>query len=202
MTGWTFGGLDGNPNAGMGDIFLVKYDASGKKHWTKQFGTPMGDRGMAVATDISGNIYVTGFSGGDLEGNINAGMGDIFLAKYDSSGNKLWTRHLGSKDYDCARGVVIDGSGNIYLAGYTEDGLDGNTNAGSVDIFLVKYDSSGNKLWTKQFGTESYDFGAGVAIDGSGNIYVTGFTEAGLDGNTNAGYKDIFLIKLGLSIPR
>ena len=88
----------------------------------------------------------------------------------------------------------------IYVTGYTSGlenykGLDGNTSLGSTDIFLVKYDSSGTKKWTKQFGTSSSDEGTGVTTDSSGNIYVTGKTSGNLDANTSSGGEDIFLVK-------
>ena len=77
--------------------------------------------------------------------------------------------------------------------------LDGNTNTGASDIFVVKYNSSGTKQWTKQLGTSSHDYGEGVTTDSSDNIYMTGYTRTcsslGLDGNTNSGNYDIFLVK-------
>ena len=88
MTGYTYGGLDGNTNSGGKDIFLVKYNSSGTKQWTKQLGTSSNDLGMDVTTDSSGNIYVTGYTGGGLDGNTNSGEWDIFLIKYNSSGIK------------------------------------------------------------------------------------------------------------------
>ena len=97
MTGTTEGGLDGNANSGgiryylrasCKDIFLVKYNSSGTKQWTKQFGTSSMDDGTGVTTDSSGNIYVTGYTKGDLDGNTKSGDDDIFLVKYDSSGTK------------------------------------------------------------------------------------------------------------------
>jgi hypothetical protein len=197
VTGYTGCGLDGNTNAGDGDIFLTKYDTNGNKLWTRQLGTANVDVGYGVATDGSGNIYVNGSTYSGLDGNTNAGYDDIFLTKYDTNGNKLWTRQLGTVYDDVGYGVVTDGSGNIYITGCTYSGLDGNTNAGDGDIFLTKYDTNGNKIWTRQLGTADYDGGYGVVTDGSGNIYVTGITYGGLDGNTNAGGGDIFLIKYG-----
>ena len=88
MTGYTYGGLDGNTNSGGKDIFLVKYDSSGTKQWTKQLGTSSYEIGFGVSTDSSGNIYVTGNTLGNLDGNTNSGDEDIFLVKYDSSGTK------------------------------------------------------------------------------------------------------------------
>ena len=102
MTGYTQGGLDGNTSAGSSDLFVVKYNSSGTKQWTKQLGTSSGDFANGVATDSSGNVYVTGRTGGGLDGNTNAGYDDIFVIKYNSSGTKQWTKQLGSSslEYD------------------------------------------------------------------------------------------------------
>ena len=195
VTGTTGGGLDGNTNSGSNDIFLVKYNSSGTIQWTKQLGTSGYDYGQDVTTDSSDNIYVTGSTGGDLDGNTSSGGNDIFLVKYNSSGTKQWTKQLGTSSSDGGMGVTTDSSGNIYVTGTTGGDLDGNSHSGQEDIFLVKYNSSGTKQWTKQLGTSSNDIGRGVTTDSSGNIYVTGETRGNLDGNTNSGGKDIFLVK-------
>ena len=195
VTGHTYGGLDSNTNSGGKDIFLTKFNSSGTKQWTNQLGTSSNDEGKGVSTDSSGNIYVTGNTNGGLDGNTNSGNLDIILVKYNSSGTKQWTQQLGSSENDFGLGVTVDSSDNIYVTGYTEGGLDGNTNSGERDIFLVKYNSSGTKQWTQQLGTSSYDYGRGVTVDSSDNIYVTGYTGGGLDGNTNSGSYDIFLVK-------
>ena len=203
-------------SGGTGDLYVVKInsddvsestDNTTTSTWTKQLGTSSGDEGTGVTTDSSGNIYVTGYTTGDLDGNTNSGSGDIFLIKYNSSGTKQWTKQLGTSSSDEGWGVTTDSSGNIYVTGYTYGGLDGNTNMGGEcvkvgldstgtlkyekihcsDIFLIKYNSSGTKQWTKQLGTSSSDEGWGVTTDSSGNIYVTGYTKGDLDGNTIMG---------------
>ena len=100
-----------------------------------------------------------------------------------------------SLSYERSQGLAVDSSDNIYITGYTEGGLDNNTNSGNGDIILVKYNSSGSKQWTQQFGTSSYDSGSKVTVDSSNNIYVTGSTSGGLDYNTNSGNGGIFLMK-------
>ena len=117
------------------------------------------------------------------------------MVKYNSSGTKQWTRQLGSSSGGFALGVAVDSSGNVYAAGRTTGGLDGNTNSGDFDLFVVKYNSSGTKQWTKQLGTSSDDRARGVAVDSSGNVYAAGITYGGLDGNTNSGSVDLFVVK-------
>ena len=88
MTGGTYGGLDGNTNAGNSDLFVVKYNSSGTKQWTKQLGSSSRDYDYGVATDSSGNVYVSGDTYGGLDNNTNAGYNDLFVVKYNSSGTK------------------------------------------------------------------------------------------------------------------
>jgi hypothetical protein len=200
VTGYTGDALDGNTSAGNVDTFLVKYNSSGTKQWTQQLGTSQVDYGQGVAVDSSDNIYVTGFTRGDLDGNTTAGLDDIFLVKYNSSGTKQWTQQLGTSSVDLSIAVKVDSSNNVYITGRTSGGLDGNITSGGYDLFLVKYNSSGTKLWTKQLGTSGTDVGTGVSVDSSDNIYITGSTGGDLDGNTNSGGEyDLFLVKYNSS---
>jgi len=74
----------------------------------------------------------------------------------DNTTTTTWTtKQLGTSSVDMGWGITTDSSGNIYVTGFTGGGLDGNTNSGGIDMFLVKYNSSGTKQWTKQLGTSS-----------------------------------------------
>jgi len=85
----------------------------------------------------------------------------------------------------------------VYVTGWTHGALDGNSYAGGGgDVFVVKYSSAGVKQWTRQLGTSSGDYGLGIAVDSAGNVYVTGSTDGSLDGNGNAGDRDVFVLKL------
>ena len=145
MTGTTYRNLDGNTSAGDNDLFVVKYNSSGTKQWTKQFGTSSTDLADGVATDSSGNVYLVGYTYGGLDGNTNTGASDLFVVKYNSSGTKQWTKQLGSSSLEYDYGVATDSSRNVYVSGETYGGLDGNTNAANADLFVVKYNSSGTK---------------------------------------------------------
>ena len=114
--------------------------------WTKQLGTNTNDYAYGIATDSSDNVYVTGTTWGGLDGNSNSGHDDLYVVKYNSSGTKQWTKQLGTTSDETAYGIATDSSGNVYVTGYTAGGLDGNTSAGKSDLFVVKYDSDGNKL--------------------------------------------------------
>jgi hypothetical protein len=108
---------------------------------------------------------------------------------------RQWTQQLGSSANDKAWAVATDSQGNLYVAGSTFGDLDGNTNAGDYDMFLVKYDSTGAKQWVRQLGTSSNDEGHGVATDSQGNVYVAGETNGDLDAGTSAGGVDVFVVK-------
>jgi len=176
VVGGTKGNLNGISNSGRTDAFVIKFNSSDTKQWTKKLGTAQNDLANGVATDSSGNFYVTGFTYQHLDGNTSAGNADLFVVKYNSSGTKQWTNQLGTSSNDKANGVATDSSGNVYVAGGTYGGLDGNTGSGVNDLFVVKYNSSGTKQWTNQLGSSSRDYANDVATDSSGNVYVTGTT--------------------------
>jgi hypothetical protein len=175
------------------------------------------DNGQSVSVDSSGNLYITGdfgsstidFGGGALTntgGDCNGPpCTDIFLAKFDKAGNYLWSRSFGGDNIDEVYSVSVDSSGNVYITGYfmsstIDFGGGALTNAGVWDIFLAKFDSNGNHLWSNRFGGISDDIGYSISIDSSGNVYGTGYfsgsnTDFGGCPLSNAGAKDIYLIK-------
>jgi Beta-propeller repeat len=194
ITGSTGGSLDNNTSSGQLDIFLTKFDSTGNKLFTRQIGTPYNDIGYAIAVDGSGNVYVTGSTGGSLPGNATAGQLDVFLAKFDSSGRLLFIQQFGTQQNDIGYGIALDSSGNVFITGSTGGSLPGNLSAGLTDIFLARLDPNGN-LAIRQFGTPFEDISYAVALDSSGNVYITGTTGGNLDGNTSLGRSDVFLTK-------
>ena len=198
VAGYTTGGLDGNTLSGTYDFFVVKYDSNGSKQWTKQMGvTSKGTQGKGITIDSNGNIYIAGHTNGSLDGNTVTGSVDLFVTKYNSSGTSQWTKLLGvTSKSTLATGIATDSNGNLYIVGYTNGGLDGNTVSGTYDVFVVKYDSNGSKQWTRQMGVTSKETqGKGIAIDSNGNLYIVGYTNGGLDGNTLSGTYDVFVVK-------
>jgi hypothetical protein len=202
VAGSTSGGLDGNTLTGTYDFVVTKYDSSGVKQYTRQLGvTGQNTYGLSVATDASGNVYVAGATYGGLDGNTLTGTNDFFVTKYNSSGVKQYTRQLGvAGQITYGESVATDAIGNVYVAGITGGGLDGNTLTGTNDFFVTKYNSNGVKQYTRQLGvTGQATYGESVATDASGNVYVAGDTTGGLDGNTLTGTRDFFVTKYNSS---
>ena len=197
--GRSMGGFDSYSHQGNYDILIAKFNSSGTKQWTSQIGSSSYDWTSGIDIDSDGNVYIVGSTNGGIDSNSNTGGYDAIILKYNSSGTKQWSRQFGSSSNDWAMDLDINSSNEIYITGRTNGSLDSNTNLGSYDGFLVKYNSSGTKQWTKQFGTSSIDWANGVAIDSSGNIVVTGYTDGSLDGNSNSGGSDLFLLKFDSS---
>jgi hypothetical protein len=171
---------------------VAKYDSAGNLQWTKQLGTPSSDSANGISADKLGNVYVSGFTLGNLSGANPAGQ-VAYVAKYDAAGNLWWTKQFGVSAEDQSNGVSADGLGNVYVSGRTAGSL-GGPNAGSYDAFVAKYDAAGNIQWTKQLGTADDDESSSVSADGLGNVYISGYT-AGSLGGPNAGAQDAFLAK-------
>jgi len=138
ITGYTEDALDGHVSAGGADAFISKYTQDGALAWTRQLGSSGRDFGLGVAADGLGNVYITGRTDGDIDGNANAGGRDAFVSKYTEEGSLAWTQQLGTSTTDSSLGVAADGLGNIYITGGTEGSLDGNVSAGESDAFLIK----------------------------------------------------------------
>jgi hypothetical protein len=118
------------------------------------------------------------------------------LVKFDDTGDRKWTKQLGTNQAETAFSVTTDSGNNIYIVGSTGGDLDGNTSAGNNDVFLTMFDDSGNKILTKQYGTSDIDSASLVTKDTKNNIYVAGSTRGTFTGNSNPGGSNILIIKL------
>jgi uncharacterized delta-60 repeat protein len=170
--------LDGNGNVyvtghsfefGMNyDYATIKYNSAGVAQWVRRYNNPGNswDAASAIAVDNSGNVYVTGISGD------NYGWFDYATIKYNSAGETLWVRRYGGpgNQDDHASAIVVDNSGNVYITGFC--GIYGP----NKDYATIKYDSAGVEQWVQTYdGPGNYeDMASDIALDGSGNVYVTG----------------------------
>jgi hypothetical protein len=205
------------------EMFLVKYDSCGIVQWAKAAGGNDGSTiAKAIATDAAGNIYVTGYFQTDTVtfGTIklfNSSNRAAFIVKYDAGGNALWAIQGSGNGDNIAESIAVDASNNVYVSGEftssiltfgsgsVKNGSGGNAN----DVFIVKYDNSGNFQWLRSSNdgnssggglTDAYGYGIGV--DAAGNVYVGGTFSAdyirfGSDSLaiSNGAENDIFVVK-------
>ncbi|MBI3875485.1 MAG: immunoglobulin domain-containing protein, partial [Verrucomicrobia bacterium] len=133
----------------------------------------------------------------------NAGGRDCFVAKYTSAGNVVWATAYGGAGSETTAALRVDNAGNVYVAGSfsgsTQFGTNQFPSQGLNDAFVAKFDTNGTVLWVQQIGGAGDDFGDGVAVDGNGNVYVTGsfqgFVTIGTNNLISQGSDDIFTAK-------
>ena len=198
ITGYTYDNLDGQIKTGYIDAFIVKYDANGNKQWTKLIGVAASNTyGNGIAIDSAGNCYITGYTEGNLDGQIKIGERDTFTAKYDANGNQQWTKLIeATQTTTIGYGIAIDNADNCYIVGDANGDFNGQIKTGYIDAFIVKYDANGNQQWTKLIGAdEKSTHGGDIVIDSVGNCYIVGDTEGDLNGQTKIGFRDAFIVK-------
>lgn len=206
-------------SAGNYDIFILKLDPSGNQIFTNTFGASSSDVAESVSTDLNNDIVVAGSFRNTIDADpgsgtaplTSAGSSDVFLAKYNSTGDLLWAGSIGNVDADGTKAVHVNPGGDITLTTYFYNILDtdfstgtANVNsAGDRDIAIIRYSGLGAFIWAKKIGGADDDRCYGVVSDHLGNIYLTGYFNATADFNpdaavvniTSTGYKDIFVAK-------
>lgn len=176
-------GLTTLTSGGDADMFIVKYDAGGNVLWANSAGGNLEDRGLSVSADDSGNIIAVGsFSSATMNFDTitltNAGVGDIYIVKYNVSGNVLWAKSFGGTSFDGARSITTDHSGNIFVSGSFNSptitfGSSTLTNTGNFDFYIAKFDPAGNVLWVRSASGNNWDYGS-ITVDDSGNVIAAG----------------------------
>lgn len=212
-----------NTFGGFYDAFLVKFNPSGSRIWGTYYGGNDWDEGRSCAVDISGNVYLTGptssYTGISFNGfqNNYAGGFDAFLVKFSSDGMRVWGTYYGGDNYDDAYGCTTDVNGNIYITGWTIStfGISANGFQNKIgdpefanyygDAFLIKFNTSGTRLWGTYYGSSCSDYGFNCTTDNNSNVYLVGQTcsskniaQGGIQNSIGGSY-DAFLIKFNPS---
>jgi Secretion system C-terminal sorting domain/Ig-like domain CHU_C associated/Beta-propeller repeat len=185
-------------SAGDFDIFVSKLDSTGAigaNGWAKRMGGSAADFGTAITVDRSGNVLTTGWFEGTanfdpngtkkLTASGSTSYFDNFISKLSSAGVYQWAKVFGGSADDWAVGIAVDSSDNVYTTGGFKNTVDFNNGASPAqsktaqgkdlfDIYITKTTSSGNYVWTQQFGGVNNDVAAAIVVDTKGSIYVTG----------------------------
>lgn len=207
----TFGNITLHNNTpGFTDLFLVKYNAAGNVVWARSAGGAFDDQATAVFVDASANIHLTGnfYSSTIVFGTdtlANAGnVGDILVVKYDANGNFLRARRDGGPGLEIPYAIVVDDAGNSYVAGrFSSNSITfGSTTllqAGSMDVFVVKYDALGEVVWAQGAGGGSNDEAYALSVDSDGDLIVGGYYTQEADFGpftlANPGLGNVFLAR-------
>jgi hypothetical protein len=200
-------------------VFIAKFDSSGNVLWARCDPSSQG-LGTAITFDKNGNIFFTGFFVSPtitfdtitLNNYDTTGIyEDFFIVKYDAYGNVIWANVAGGNSSCVGGNIATDSNGNILVAGafFGNNLVFGGTtlaSAGFYDGFFVKYDSFGNAIWAKSFGTSNADGPSGILVDSNNDIYVTGLFEGPIlslipVSIVNSGFLsyDLFIAKLNAS---
>ena len=206
ITGYFSGTVDFDPGDGVAnvtsvensiDIFIARYDSLGNYVYAKAFGGPGADQGNSLAIDRDGNVYITGSfvdtanfnsSASPVNLSSNSGYADIFFAKYNGAGNCIYAKSLGGPGIDGGSGIAVDSVGNTFITGDFRNVVDFDpgpgivnvTSGGYDDVFVARYDASGNYVYAKAVGlypsqSSNLSSGYSIALDKSNNAYVTGY---------------------------
>jgi len=210
-----------NLTSAKGDgIFVQKLDANGHFVWARAMGETGTGMGFGIAVDGTGNVYITGVFGGTADFDpgpdtfhlSSVGFQDIFVQKLAADGHFVWARAMGGTRIDGGYAISVDGAGNVYTTGAFMGTADFDpgpgafelSSAGGFDIFVQKLDANGDFVWARAMGGTISDVGNGIAVDGAGNVYTTGYFRNTADFDpgpgtyylSSAGDRDIFVQKL------
>lgn len=200
---------------GKQDIYVVKYNSDGVFQWVRQAGSVKSDRGNGIIYGHDGHMYLTGefrdvcsFKSGLYLDNYGGPKGrDIFVAKISKDGDWIWASKGGSKKgSDKGIEITANDQGNIFVTGQFSANADFgdfevDSDGDSVDVFIAAIDTLGEWRWVMKAGGSDFDRGAGITVDSSCNVYITGYyasdlTIGGKVVNANLGGKDIFTLKM------
>ncbi|MCK9400048.1 MAG: SBBP repeat-containing protein, partial [Bacteroidales bacterium] len=226
-SGYFYGRVDFDPGLGTYnltctsyDVFIQKLDANGNFIWAKQIIGTETKIAYSMATDVSGNIYASGYFKGTVDFNpdkrlkynlTSYGDYDAFVLKLAGNGDFIWAKQIGGSEQDLSYSIALDPSGYLYATGHFYGTVDFNpgtgtytmTSFGGNDAYVLKLDLSGNFVWAEQIGGASYDSAGDIIIDGEGNFYVSGYFYSTTDFDPGAdtcyltanGHDDSFVFK-------
>ncbi|MBK8966749.1 MAG: SBBP repeat-containing protein [Lewinellaceae bacterium] len=213
--------MGGSPR---GDAFLAQFDTAGVRQWATYYGGPGADDGLAVAADVAGHVFMSGWTNSltniafnGHQSTYNGGTHplfphDAYLVQFDTAGVRQWATYYGGPGDDAGYALATDAEGHVYLSGGT--GSDSDIAFGGYqdkyggsysDGYLVQFDTFGVRQWGLYYGGEGPDYIEAITPDAFGHIYMAGYTQsntgisAGGHQGTFSGENDAFLAKMYLN---
>ncbi len=202
---------------GLNDLFLVKFNTNGTRIWGTYYAGLGTDQRPNIAADPSGNIIISGETNsttnistiGSFQASYAGGNFDLFLAKFNSNGVRLWATYYGGANSDGLGSCAVDNSGNVFLIGTTESaglstvGAHQAVLSTNYDAIIIKFNSSGARQWSTYYGGTASEITTSCTVDLNGNILFLGHTESlnaiasiGASQTILGGLADVFLVKL------
>ena len=171
-------------SSGYCDFYIIKLDQNGNKSWEKVYGGDSWDDPWSIQQTADGGYVVAGFTE-----SIGAGGKDVYIMKLDTSGERVWEKTFGGTLNEEAKSIQQTGDGGYVVAGFTES-----IGAGGRDVYIMKLDTSGERVWEKTFGGVHNDSANSIQQTADGGYVVAGFTES-----IGAGGRDVYIMKLDTS---
>lgn len=186
--GYIISGSTASFGAGNNDIWLIKTDSNGNKLWDYTFGGSNNDGSHSLQQTADGGYIITGWTHSFGEGNA-----DLWLIKTDSNGKKVWSKTIGGSKHDDGSSIQQTTGGGYIITGWTES-----FGRGRLDLWLVKTDANGKKIWSQTFGDKEYDMGYSVQQIIGGGYIITGHTNSHNGGSND----DLWLIRIAPEVTK
>ncbi|MBK5284855.1 MAG: T9SS type A sorting domain-containing protein [Bacteroidia bacterium] len=179
--GYAVCGYTQSYGAGSSDVYVVKLDGSGNIQWTKTIGGSGSESGGSIIQTTDGGYAIGGYTN-----SFGAGGTDVFVIKFDGSGNIQWSKTFGGSNSDGGNDIVQTSDGGYAIGGYTQS-----FGAGGTDAYVIKLDSTGSMQWTKTIGGSGHERAYSIIQSNDGGYALAGYT-----GSFGAGSADIYFVKL------
>ncbi|MFK7846769.1 MAG: SBBP repeat-containing protein [Rhodothermales bacterium] len=183
---------------GQLDVYVSKYSSEGDLIWARSLGGARKDVAPGIAVNEKGEVFITGLTRGpgsflnvdaDIIKGIPQGQEDLFIARFSQAGELNQIVYAGGRGFDAGNAIDVDGSGNIYVAGYFEEEASLNDFHGtpyiiegkSFDLFVSKYKSDGSLAWVQTAGGDQWDNAYDISVNDQGDVYVTGLFRKSAD---------------------